>query len=323
VSELTVGSLFAGIGGFDLGLERAGMRSVWQCEIDPYCQRVLAKHWPDVLRVPDIRDVGPSTVPYVDVLAGGFPCQGLSNAGLRLGLNDSRSGLWFEYARVIRELRPRYVLVENVAALLHRGFDRVLGDLAACGYDAEWDCIPASAVGAPHRRDRVWLVAYPDGSGFQQGQHDVHARQPDAQRGGTAMADTDKERRDGRAGQLGTSWRTQSADGGPMGDTEGHGRRSRRARRPDPAGTGQREPVGSLQDADERALQPWRVGGRIAQAGGSEWWAVEPPVGRVAHGVPDRLGQLAALGNALVPQIAEWIGTRIVEWEQEQMRAAA
>jgi DNA (cytosine-5)-methyltransferase 1 len=161
---LTVGSLFAGIGGFDLGLERAGMRSVWQCEIDPYCQRVLEKHWPDVLRVPDIRDVGAGTVPYVDVICGGFPCQDISVAGRGAGIDGERSGLWSEYARVIRELRPRYVVVENVAALLARGLDRVLGDLAALGYDAEWDCIPASAVGAPHRRDRLWLVAYPGGA---------------------------------------------------------------------------------------------------------------------------------------------------------------
>jgi site-specific DNA-cytosine methylase len=107
--------------------------------------------------------VVPVPVPYVDVLCGGFPCQDLSYAGKGAGLDGERSGLWGEYARLIRELRPRYVVVENVSALLARGLGRVLGDLAACGYDAEWDCIPASAVGAPHRRDRVWLVAYPGG----------------------------------------------------------------------------------------------------------------------------------------------------------------
>jgi DNA-cytosine methyltransferase len=160
---LTVGSLFAGIGGFDLGLERAGMRSVWQCEIDPYAQRVLEKHWPDVLRVPDIRHVGARTVPYVDVICGGFPCQDISIAGAGAGIDGERSGLWSEYARVVGELRPRYVVVENVSVLLARGLGRVLGDLAALGYDAEWDCIPASAVGAPHQRDRIWLVAYPNG----------------------------------------------------------------------------------------------------------------------------------------------------------------
>jgi DNA (cytosine-5)-methyltransferase 1 len=206
--DVNVGSLFSGIGGFDLGLERAGMRTVWFCEQDEYCQRVLARHWPGVPCYDDVRalvadtdngrlaiDKGrdiplslesrgserggdadgrrdlvpagmvPVPVPYVDVLCGGFPCQDLSYAGRGAGLDGERSGLWAEYARLIRELRPRYVIVENVPALLARGLGRVLGDLAAVGYDAEWDCIPASAVGAPHRRDRVWLVAYPNGAG--------------------------------------------------------------------------------------------------------------------------------------------------------------
>lgn len=177
-APLTVGSLFAGIGGFDLGLERAGMRSVWQSEIDPYCQRVLAKHWPDVLRVSDVRDVGAGTVPWVDVICGGFPCQGLSDAGLQLGFADPRSGLWFEMLRVVRELRPRYLVVENVRALIVRGLATVLGDLAAIGYDAEWDCIPASAIGAPHQRDRIWIVAYPNADGQGRGELAEHNSGP-------------------------------------------------------------------------------------------------------------------------------------------------
>jgi DNA (cytosine-5)-methyltransferase 1 len=160
---LTVGSLFTGIGGFDLGLERAGMRVLWQSEIDGFCQRVLAQHWPGVLLVPDVRDVGAGTVPTVDVVCGGFPCQDISLAGKGAGIRGARSGLWAEYARVVGELRPRYVVVENVSALLGRGLERVLGDLATLRYDAEWDCLPASAFGAPHRRDRIWLVAYPSG----------------------------------------------------------------------------------------------------------------------------------------------------------------
>ena len=161
---MTVGSLFAGIGGFDLGLERAGMRVRWQVEIDPYCQRVLAKHWPDVTRYGDIRAVDWSTVEPVDLLCGGFPCQDISLAGKGAGLAGERSGLWFEYAKAIEVLKPRYVLIENVSALRSRGLDQVLGSLAALGYDAEWHCIPACAVGAPHRRDRVWIVAYSRGT---------------------------------------------------------------------------------------------------------------------------------------------------------------
>ena len=157
---MRVGSLFAGIGGFDLGLERAGFDIAWQVEIDPYCQRVLAKHWPTVQRYGDIRVIDWSAVEPVDLLCGGFPCQDISLAGKGAGLSGERSGLWFEYAKAIDALKPRYVLIENVAALRSRGLDQVLGSLAALGYDAEWHCIPASAVGAPHRRDRVWIVAH-------------------------------------------------------------------------------------------------------------------------------------------------------------------
>jgi DNA (cytosine-5)-methyltransferase 1 len=155
-----VGSLFAGIGGFDLGFERAGYDIRWQVEINAYCRAVLRKHWPHARRYGDVRRVGAHNLEPVDVICGGFPCQDISVAGAGAGLAGARSGLWSEYRRVIRELRPRYVVVENVSALLGRGLGTVLGDLAACGYDAEWDCIPASAVGAPHQRDRVWIVAY-------------------------------------------------------------------------------------------------------------------------------------------------------------------
>ncbi len=193
--------LFSGIGGFALGLERAGHETVAFCEIDPFCRKVLAKHWPAVPCYDDIRTLtagrlaadgiigmadasgigcgcgtharreGPThqsewcvrcelSGPRIDGICGGFPCQDISTAGKGAGIDGARSGLWSEYARLIGELRPRYVFVENVAALLGRGLGRVLGDLAALGYDAEWHCIPASAVGAPHRRDRVWIVAY-------------------------------------------------------------------------------------------------------------------------------------------------------------------
>ncbi len=162
--KLTAGSLFAGIGGFDLGLERAGFEIAWQVEIDPYCQRVLAKHWPNVSRYGDIRVIDWGTVPRVDVLCGGFPCQDISLAGKRAGINGGRSGLWSEYVRAVRTIRPKYVCVENVEAVLHsHTFTTVLGDLASCGYDAEWEVIPAAAVGAPHHRARLWLVAYRDG----------------------------------------------------------------------------------------------------------------------------------------------------------------
>lgn len=159
--KLTVGSLFAGIGGFDLGLERTGGFEIrWQVEIDEYCRRVLEKHWPHVQRYGDIREV--TDVERVDVLCGGFPCQDISDAGSMEGIDGRRSGLWREMARLIRLVRPQYVVVENVAALLDRGLERVLRDLAEIGLHAEWHCIPAVSIGAPHRRDRLWILAYPD-----------------------------------------------------------------------------------------------------------------------------------------------------------------
>ena len=157
---MTFGELFAGIGGFSLGLERAGMECKWQVEIDPYATAVLKKHWPEVPKHDDVRTFPPQGDYSVDLICGGFPCQDISVAGKGAGLAGARSGLWHEFARIIGEIRPRYVLVENVAALLARGMGTVLGDLSTLGYDAEWHVVPASAVGAPHRRERVWIIAF-------------------------------------------------------------------------------------------------------------------------------------------------------------------
>ncbi len=156
---MRIGSLFSGIGGLELGLERAGVgHTVWQCELDPWCRSILAKHWPEATRYDDIAEL--RNPEPVDVLCGGFPCQDISLAGTGDGLDGDKSGLWREYARIIREVRPRWVVIENVSALTGRGLDRVLRDLAESGYDAEWDCIPAQAVGAHHRRDRLFVVAW-------------------------------------------------------------------------------------------------------------------------------------------------------------------
>jgi DNA (cytosine-5)-methyltransferase 1 len=175
MNKLRVLDLFSGIGGFSLGLERtSGFETVAFCEIEPFPRRVLAKHWPEVPCYDDVRTLTADVLRRdgiaVDVITGGFPCQDLSVAGKQRGMGEgTRSGLWSEIVRLVGELRPEYVIVENVAALLSgpserrgRWFGRVLGDLAECRYDAEWDCIPPHLVGLGLSRPRVWIVAHPE-----------------------------------------------------------------------------------------------------------------------------------------------------------------
>lgn len=164
--KLKVLDLFSGIGGFSLGLERTGgFETVAFCENDARKRNILAGRWPRVPCFPDVAALSGDQVEGrpIDVVAGGFPCQDVSHSGRRAGIAGERSGLWTHFARLICELRPRFAIVENVPGLLSRGMGDVLGDLAAIGYDAEWDCIPAAAVGAPHLRARIWILAYPRG----------------------------------------------------------------------------------------------------------------------------------------------------------------
>jgi len=286
---LTFGSLFAGAGGFDLGFERAGMECKWQVEIDDYANRVLAKHWPDVPRWKDINTFPPRCRDWsVDVICGGFPCQDISYAGKGAGLSGERSGLFYELIRVVREVGPRIVVLENVAALLTRGLADVLGTLAAIGFDAQWHCIPASAVGAPHVRDRVFILAYAQHAGFNE-----------ATRGGCRGV----EQREGRAEEPESI--KQSTGGGP-----------------------QRIICKAIPDANEPRLQGQRqvasgVSTKYNDPSDSGWWATEPNVGRVAHGIPNRIHRLRGLGNAVVPQVAEYIGRQIVASMAPEREAVA
>lgn len=279
---LRVLDLFSGIGGFSLGLERAGMRTVAFCEIEPYCRAVLRKHWPEVPIFEDVRDLHAFDVGPVDLICGGFPCQDISTAGRGAGLSGARSGLWSEYRRLIEEIRPRWVVIENVSALRARGLDTVLGEVATLGYDAEWHCIPAAAVGAPHRRDRVWIVAHAERipSGHRPGGIGDLAGAASSGQG-----EGNQRQRDGNAA---LDCRTDVADArGP--------RLSQRLR----------------QEIERRSV--WEEGDAAAEGG---WWAVEPAVGRVANGVPSRVDRLRALGNAVVPQVVEAIGRAILEAER-------
>jgi DNA (cytosine-5)-methyltransferase 1 len=278
---MKVGDLFSGIGGFSLAARWMGWETAWFSEIDPYASAVLATHWPDVPNHGDVTMIDFTQVEPVDLLCGGFPCQDISNAGKHAGIEGGRSGLWRHFARAIRELRPRYVVVENVAALLVRGIDRVLGDLAALGYDAEWTVLSAADVGAPHLRRRIWVVAYPN-----------------EQAGGRVLS--------GRRQQF------------PAG---GEGERDVADSIPDTIGVGQLQPQGSFQverrrtrhsgetehTEDERRSEgrtESEVWSRWDAPAGAGWWDVEPPVGRVVNGLPHRVDRLRGLGNAIVPQCA-------------------
>jgi DNA (cytosine-5)-methyltransferase 1 len=189
--------LFSGIGGFSLGLERSGgFKTVACCEIDPFCRKVLRKHWPDVPIDHDITQ-REFRAGEADFICGGFPCQDISLAGEGAGLTGERSGLYREIIRAIRVVRPIGALLENVAALLGRGMGNVLGDLAEIGYDAEWHCIPAAAVGAPHRRDRVWIVANPRSE-----QHEGHR----APLSGPLAAQLSKSSADASSAGLQVAW---------------------------------------------------------------------------------------------------------------------
>lgn len=164
MSKLRVLDLFSGIGGFSLGLERTGgFETTAFCEIDPFCHKVLRKHWPDVPIFQDVKALTSESLPAaIDVICGGFPCQDISHAGYGEGIIEgTRSGLWFEIERLIGELRPSYVIVENVAKLLDRGMGIVIGGLARLRYDAEWTIIRGTDVGIPQLRPRVFIVAYP------------------------------------------------------------------------------------------------------------------------------------------------------------------
>lgn len=302
---LTAGSLFSGIGGLDLGLERAGMRVIWQSEINPYASRVLAKHWPDVPNLGDVTTIDWSSVERPDLICGGFPCQPASGAGRQLGVDDER-WMWPEFARCLRVVRPEWVLVENVPGLLTvndgRAFSDVMGTLADLGYDTEWECIPAAAVGAPHLRYRVFIVAHTNQQQLRQ--------QPVAVlrgRGATfpaihgttrALADANGDRRPQR----------REPDSEPPTGLEPSRRTHPRRRSQDVADAdgqrGQRRSAGPGQAPSD---------GSSAEAHRRGWWAAEPDVGRVADGVPARVDRLRALGNAVVPQVAEWIGHRITE----------
>ncbi len=232
MTKLTIGSLFAGIGGLELGLERAGMGPVeWQVELDPFCRKVLAKHWPDARRFEDVRKVGSRELDPVDVICGGFPCQDISTAGAGAGLEGKRSGLWWEFFRIVTAVRPQWVVVENI----HQGWRRWAPFVRQALEGAGWSTVPlrlaAADLGAPHRRARAFVVAHPDRELIR---------------------------------ELSRGW------------------------------------CGPRREGEAKPLIP------------SGWTGV-PRVERAGDGIPHRVDRNRALGNAVVPQVAEVIGRAVLE----------
>lgn len=287
MNELTVGSLFSGIGGLELGLERTGgFKTIWNCEIDPYASVVLKKHWPDVPNLGDITKVEWGTVEKPDLICGGFPCQDISVAGKGKGIKEgTRSGLWFRFAEAIRALRPRYVLAENVPMLANRGLDIVLCSLAEIGYDAEWFNLSAADVGAWHRRERIFIIAHSVRGGCDGGECDRNWGHlpPDEERDMEKASERQQSKRLTSIGKV-----------GDVPDTERNGwQHTREARN-------------------------WRAGlENHYKRNNGGIWKTEPAVGRVAHGVPNRVDRIKCLGNAVVPQVAEAVGEYILAGYKE------
>ena len=318
--------MFAGIGGFTLGLERAGFQTVAFCEIDPYCQKVLRKAWPGVPLYDDVRQITANRLISdgiaVDVITGGFPCQDLSAAGKQAGIEGERSGLWSECARLIGELRPRYAIFENVTNLLNgeRGawFQRVLGDISALGYDAEWHCIPASELGAHHHRDRVWILAYPTGtrgeawSADGMGNDDRPCGNPGKLKSASEQADVLLEDAGLEQRRIAESVsRRQALQGKRPRHTDTTVRPSKNV------ANASSQPLPRCTTESILWQSDLQAEFRRSREDQRSMWAVEPDVGRVAHGIPQRSHRLKALGNAVVPQIPEAIGKAIMEGHYE------
>ena len=359
---LTTLDLFAGIGGFALGLEATGFFTT-SCfvENEPYCQAVLRHHWPDVPILGDIRDVRRPDLPDPDpdVICGGFPCQPFSNAGKRGAQSDSRH-LWPEMFRLIGECRPSWVIGENVTGIINLGLDEVLADLEGEGYATRTFVIPACAVGAPHIRQRIWVIANADSDSEPDGTFDGNAGQrqlgfgfvADAQHTGEgqrssgesrrcrqSVADTKEvhgqwsdiqggqQRQDkGTLGERSTVMADAKSAGSETRPTNGVGitDKPRRNKGQSKSPRGQervmadagRNAKSAGSDTQLHGNKAQRGKGKLQSGDGDEdvshyGWEFEPNVGRLAHGIPARVSQLRALGNAIVPQIAKEIGNAI------------
>ena len=284
--ELTVGSLFAGIGGFDLGLERAGMKVSWQIEIDEFCNAVLAKHWPNVPRFRDIKEVKIEQLDKVDIICGGFPCQPFSAAGKKRGTDDNRY-LWPEMLRIIQGIHPTWVVGENVPGVINLALEDVCLDLEKEGYEVQSLIIPACGVNAPHKRDRVWVVAHRSGEGKLQ---QTGVEQEEWGR----FSNNNKQ----------DAPYSSSKSGKP------HVQRCNRSAEQEQLGGNTIKSIVDRGSDVPTDSERWDI----------PWLPIAASLCRVDDGLPSwmvghRVQRLKALGNAVVPQIVEVIGRYIVQVE--------
>lgn len=340
---MRIGSLFSGIGGLELGLEWSGIgETVWQVEIDPFCRTILDRHWPGVIRHADIRTVGSRNLQPVDLICGGFPCQDVSSAGKGEGLAGERSGLWFEFARIVGELRPQWVVVENVASGAKRWVDAIITGLEQLGYEALPIPLSAAAVGAPHLRNRIFVVAYSNSERWREGRPwGVGSRgegwRPDAQtRAVDGHADGDGQHAvavDGEVeGQRSDTGASTDADSDELRQQQGRSGGARGARATEPGGAGEsREAADTAGAGQSRSVVASGEAQRPVPA--ERPWAADtmpqPAIHRVDDGVSAVVGrrrsaarlrgasrrthELRALGNGVVPQCAEVVGWVIRE----------
>ncbi len=285
-SKFTVLDLFSGIGGFALAIEEAGFETKAFAEIEDYPSKVLKQHWPDVPNLGDVRGInGKSMCGSVDVVCGGFPCQDISLAGKGAGIKGKRSGLWFEMCRIIDGARPAFCLIENVPALRSRGYDEVQTSLEEAGYSARPFVVGAIHARAPHKRSRVWIIAYDKCQRTGRVQSSAWGQNKtfivdDGQEKSLANPNDAGQSAGQREGQSGNDIRRRCKDVSntmPERFSLGHGGAHSFGSYPEPAG----------------------IHSRL------EWstWDVEPDVGRVAYGVPKWVDRIKALGNSVVPAV--------------------
>jgi DNA (cytosine-5)-methyltransferase 1 len=300
--KLIVGSLFSGIMGIDYGLELTGeFKTVWAVEKDLYAQKIIKKNFKEVKIYDDITKIEWETIESVDVLTGGFPCQDISLAGKREGIQGKRSGLWKEYVKAIRILRPRYVVIENVANLVNDGLNVVLADLASCGYDAEWDCLPASSFGASHRRDRVFIL------GILANTHSFNGRSEHQQLGKRKTRSDINRCCEVMADSESIKSRKQTE----------YERRKDTGRGSIDCGRIETERTENLSDSNDYSY--WKqCQESLREKNRRTTWESESSVRRVANGVSNRVDRIRCLGNAVVPQVAEFIGLKIIKKEKDK-----